>query len=362
MTPAPYGLDGRPHFRRWRAGHRHRPQVQYETGFLYSANVAGGSSGCLLAGFYLLRVFDMAVATYAAVAINVGVALSAAILASRPVYSMNEPAGVSRPHPVSGATLVYGANRVVGADLQLGAEVVWTRLLSLLLGPTVYTFSIILAVFLLGLWAGSSAGSSLARRAGTSAAGAWPCARSCSPERWPGPATPWRIRFPTGRWTPGCRSIRGSTLSWIWCARHGRFFQANPAYGAPVFPWLWLLCGPRRTIRHGPPAGSTRSNTAVSIVGSLAFSLWLIPTVGSRVSQQILIAIAILAAIAGAASVSAYAWRTVRFAGGGRNGCTVGLGTDYNRSGCALGKSSLMDEGSAPIIRAFDLYDRANPT
>jgi spermidine synthase len=46
----------------------------------------------------------------------------------------------------------------------LGAEVVWTRLLSLLLGPTVYTFSIILAVFLLGLWAGSSAGSSLARR------------------------------------------------------------------------------------------------------------------------------------------------------------------------------------------------------
>ena len=40
----------------------------------------------------------------------------------------------------------------------------WTRLLSLLLGATVYTFSIILAVFLFGLWAGSSAGSALARR------------------------------------------------------------------------------------------------------------------------------------------------------------------------------------------------------
>jgi hypothetical protein len=33
----------------------------------------------------------------------------------------------------------------------LGAEVVWTRLLSLMLGATVYTFSIILAVFLIGL-------------------------------------------------------------------------------------------------------------------------------------------------------------------------------------------------------------------
>ncbi len=33
----------------------------------------------------------------------------------------------------------------------LGAEVVWTRLLSVMLGATVYTFSIILAVFLVGL-------------------------------------------------------------------------------------------------------------------------------------------------------------------------------------------------------------------
>ena len=45
----------------------------------------------------------------------------------------------------------------------LGAEVIWTRLLSLLLGGTVYTFSIILAVFLLGLGIGSSVRSFLAR-------------------------------------------------------------------------------------------------------------------------------------------------------------------------------------------------------
>ena len=45
----------------------------------------------------------------------------------------------------------------------LGAEVIWTRLLSLMLGPTVYTFSIILAVFLVGLGIGSSIGSLLTR-------------------------------------------------------------------------------------------------------------------------------------------------------------------------------------------------------
>src|SRR5437773_10196234 len=40
-------------------------------GALYSANVAGAVVGCVVAGFYLLRVYDMAVATYVAVALNV---------------------------------------------------------------------------------------------------------------------------------------------------------------------------------------------------------------------------------------------------------------------------------------------------
>ena len=46
----------------------------------------------------------------------------------------------------------------------LGAEVVWTRQLSLLFGASVYTFSLILAVFLTGLGLGGLVGSRLARR------------------------------------------------------------------------------------------------------------------------------------------------------------------------------------------------------
>ena len=45
----------------------------------------------------------------------------------------------------------------------LSAEVLWTRLLSLLFGATVYTFSLILAAFLFGLGIGTSFGSFLAR-------------------------------------------------------------------------------------------------------------------------------------------------------------------------------------------------------
>ena len=44
----------------------------------------------------------------------------------------------------------------------LGSEVVWTRLLSLNLGGTTYTFSLILGVFLMGLGLGSSVGAAVA--------------------------------------------------------------------------------------------------------------------------------------------------------------------------------------------------------
>src|ERR1700749_2536693 len=53
------------------------PKPVGQLGLLYSFNIAGAVTGCVLAGFYLLRVYDMAVATYAAVAINVVIALIA---------------------------------------------------------------------------------------------------------------------------------------------------------------------------------------------------------------------------------------------------------------------------------------------
>ncbi len=55
--------------------------------FFYSGNIAGGVCGCLLAGFYLLRVYDLALATCVAVAINVAVAVLALVLARRSSYA-----------------------------------------------------------------------------------------------------------------------------------------------------------------------------------------------------------------------------------------------------------------------------------
>ena len=137
-------------------------------GLFYGGNTLGAVAGCLLAGFYLLRVHDSATATYCAVALNFVVAAVALLLSRAPhahaegtpmaTAPMTDPA-VSR----SGDTLVLLTIGLSGF-CALAAEVVWARVLSLLLGATVYAFSIILAVFLLGIGLGSSAGAALGRR------------------------------------------------------------------------------------------------------------------------------------------------------------------------------------------------------
>src|SRR5437763_1183722 len=55
-------------------------------GFFYGGNIAGAVFGSLLAGFYLLRVYDAAVATFVAVALNFSVAALGYALASIAPY------------------------------------------------------------------------------------------------------------------------------------------------------------------------------------------------------------------------------------------------------------------------------------
>ena len=140
-------------------------------GFFYGGNIAGAVLGSLLAGFYLLRVYDMAIATYVAVALNVVVALGR-LWPSRSATPRTTPRGRRRRRRPArpGRRAVYVAIALSGMTA-LAAEVVWTRLLSLLFGATVYTFSLILAVFLVGLGIGSSLGAAMAR--GASRARAW---------------------------------------------------------------------------------------------------------------------------------------------------------------------------------------------
>jgi spermidine synthase len=119
-------------------------------GFFYGGNIAGGVFGCVLAGFYLLRVFDVATATAVAVALNLAVAR---LPTCSPRGRRTRPTSSRRRAPApppARSTAVYVTIALSGLTA-LSAEVIWTRLLSLHFGATVYTFALILAVFLVGL-------------------------------------------------------------------------------------------------------------------------------------------------------------------------------------------------------------------
>ena len=143
------------------------PQGVSWLGFFYGGNIAGAVAGSLLAGYYLLRVYDAAIATLVAVAINVLVAVLALVIAKATPYQshvVDDSARNVRQTSTEGTEVwpVYLTIALSGFAA-LASEVIWTRLLSLLFGATVYTFSLVLAAFLFGLGIGSSVGSAIAR-------------------------------------------------------------------------------------------------------------------------------------------------------------------------------------------------------
>ncbi len=146
-----------------------------QLGFFYGANTFSAVLGSLLAGLCLLPFFDVVVATCVAAAINLCVAAGAWMLAERscgtsrwegeaPAEPNLSTQRTARREPRPPFALVPYLVIGLSGLTALGAEVVWTRWLGLLFGPTTYTFSILLAVFLLGLGAGSWGGAWLARR------------------------------------------------------------------------------------------------------------------------------------------------------------------------------------------------------
>ena len=175
-------------------------------GRFYAANTAGAVLGVLLASFYLLRVHDTVVATFAAVALNAAVAVAALGLAASigrvrgPAEGGAEPPVAKAPvrnaaaGPGAGATPAPAAAAgpaalaviFLSGFAALGAEVVWTRQLSLLFGATVYNFSLILAVFLAGIGLGS-AGAPASRPGPTVPARRWRGVRSACSRPFPMP-------------------------------------------------------------------------------------------------------------------------------------------------------------------------------
>jgi spermidine synthase len=270
-------------------------------GFFYGGNLAGAVAGCVLAGFYLLRVFDMATATYVAVALNLLVAGLAVLIASRTpktVITDDRAAGTEAAATTAavapGARLVYVAIALSGLTA-LGAEVVWTRILSLLFGATAYTFSLILAVFLVGLGIGSSLGSALAKNArNPRVALGWCQVGLCVAIAWAAYASSASLPF----W-PINPSITTSLVFNFQLDLVRALFVMLPGailWGAS-FPLALASVATRGQDSATLVGGVYAANTVGAIVGALVTSLVLVGWLGSQFAQQALIGIAALSGL-----------------------------------------------------------------
>jgi spermidine synthase len=137
-------------------------------GLLYSINTFGAVAGTFVTAFLLLPALGMKMTTLTAVAANVAIFLISLVLARsqapRALAAAGTSDGESRPRRrTSAETMVLAAFLFTGLAA-LSAEVIWSRVLTLVVGTTVYAFSIMLTTFLLGLALGSAVFSRIAQR------------------------------------------------------------------------------------------------------------------------------------------------------------------------------------------------------
>ena len=265
-------------------------------GFFYGGNIGGAVIGALLAGFYLLRLYDVTIATFVALVINVTVALVSLAVARASTFSPAVSTIDERTvdEKVSAHWVVYLVIGISGMTA-LASEVIWTRLLSLLFGATVYTFSIILAIFLVGLGIGSSIASAIVRNTN-------------------------HPRLALG----ACQLLLTIAMGWTAYQLLASlpFWPIDPLLAAD--PWLkiqmdlvrtaWAVLPPAllwgasfpfalaAAAKPGQDSGRLvggvyAANTAGAILGALSASLILVTWIGTQHSIQVLISLATVAGV-----------------------------------------------------------------
>ena len=128
-----------------------------QVSLLYALNTLGAAFGCMLTGFFLMGAFGVLQTVLMAAAANLFIGISAlsiykenggTLKFSLPKINFPQLSWSSEQKFWMGISFICGFTA-------LAYEVIWTRLLVFSIASTVYSFSMMLTVFLLGIFLGS---------------------------------------------------------------------------------------------------------------------------------------------------------------------------------------------------------------
>lgn len=139
-------------------------QLGAHLSYLYGFNTLGAVAGTMLTGFLLLRFYSVSTTFYMAILLNCFIGLvSMTLPGGQSAAIRREQTPTASPNGIS--SLKAPENRfmvrlmLLGIGISgfcaLGYEVLWTRILTLTIGGSVYGFTIMLAAFLAGIGLGS---------------------------------------------------------------------------------------------------------------------------------------------------------------------------------------------------------------
>jgi spermidine synthase len=266
---------------------RERGQLGRMATLLYALNTIGAATGALLAGFYLPAVLGFTRSYLVAIALNLVIAVIAAWWSRGPAPQPAEDRAVEPVEPASDdrAMSVVWIVAAVSGFLTLALEVLWTRMYAQVLQNSVYTFAVILTVFLVSLALGSALAHVLCRRPWSPRAVLfWLLVLSGLLVGW----TPLVFY----RMTAGLQPI-GSELGWteyittVFVQTLAVLLVPGMIIGA-VFPFSIKLC--ERSMRSaGKTIGQLASvNTLAAILGSLAAGFVLLDWIGLWASIRLI--------------------------------------------------------------------------
>ncbi len=152
------------------------------SGRLYALNTIGAAAGSFVCGFWLIAWFGVWGSLLSAVIINAAIG-AVSLLASNSISLQQGPHGnapplsnavpakpdadeVAFPESSAGHRFITLSIFALSGFCAMAYEVIWTRLLGLIIGPTTYSFTIILTTFITGLGIGSLLFGRLADRTG----------------------------------------------------------------------------------------------------------------------------------------------------------------------------------------------------